>query len=883
MRARLLERAAQLEALDAAVRDAEGGSSRLVLVSGEAGIGKTALLRAFMARHQHRVRLLFGACDDLLAPRAFGPLRDAAHSGPLAQVLHDGDREAVYQALLAQLSGTAVPAVLVIEDLHWIDEATLDALRYVIRRLDRLRAVVVLSYRDDEIGPDHPVQLLLGGLSGVPVSRLPLAPLSVSAVRRLSSEADVDAAAVFAATRGNPFFVTETLATPSVRVPATVVDAVMWRMAGLTDHARDALAQLAVVPSHVERRLADQLLDGLSTLVEAEHLGIIEVRPEGLAFRHEIARRAVAASLPASRRRSLNRRVLGALLDRPEPDHARIVHHAVAAGEIDVILEHGPPAAREAERLGSHQQALQHYEQVIAHLDRLPQPEQARLLDEYAWQLYAAQRHDDAQRHAERAVQLREGLGDESALSRSLVVLSRAAYMAERPALAVSAIDRAVAAALVGPDQHTKAYALAYKGALLKLTDHPSESLVCLDEAQRFAGPAGGTDLHALCQIYRGGALVDLGDDSGIDELRRGLRTALSVRHFEYAARAYTNLAEDLLRLRRYDELARCVDEGLEFTVDHELPGHAYNLRANQALMLSARGDWSIAERTIRELIAEIPDAGEETRLTLPALGRLLARRGDPEAETFVRAGWAAGLRGDALQSLGPAAVAMVEWAWLTGDVAKADEQITVLSERAPATATGRRWLGEQLTYLHRAGRPVEDCPGCPEEWQAELRGDWQTAARLWARIGDRYEQALALAFSGDADAAVTGLQMLAALGATAPAALARTRLRRRGLAPQLPRMRVDRKYPAGLTPRQLDVLTLLAAGHTNAEIAARLAVSRRTVDHHVSAILRRLGVSTRREAVRAAARTGDRSADLGGDRDRHAVGHDVEDRGAGR
>jgi DNA-binding CsgD family transcriptional regulator/tetratricopeptide (TPR) repeat protein len=854
----LLERAREFRALDAAVRDAAEGSSSLVLVHGEAGIGKTSLIKAFLAAHDRQARLLVGACDDLLAPRAFGALRDVAGSGRLAAALGgESDSETVYRALLEEFAIAGVPTVLVVEDVHWADDATLDALRYVVRRLDRVRAVVVLSYRDDEVGPEHPLRKLLGGLSGVSVRRLSLRRLSAAAVEELGAVARVDASAVFAVTGGNPFFVTETLAAPSARVPATVVDAVMARVAGLADETRAALDQLSVVPSHVELWLADALLGGLDSVAEAEALGMIEVRPQGLAFRHELARRAVESCLPMSRRIELNRAVVRALLERSDVDDARVVHHAVAAGDVETVLMHGPAAAREAARAGSHRQALAHYEQVASHVDRLPTDQRAQLLDEYAWQLYAAQRYGDAVRTAHQVVDLRETLGDPVALAKSLVVLSRAAYMAEQPRLAVTTVNRAVAVVKEGTDESAQAYALAYQGGLLKLTDHPAESLRQLDAARELAERVGRHDLLALCQIYRGGALVDLGDDAGIAEIRRGLSTAISVPHYEYAARAYTNLGEDLYRLRRYDELERCVADGLEFALEHELPGHAYNLRSHDAMLRMTRGRWSEAEQILRELIESTPDAGEETRLTLPPLARLVARRGDPEAEALVEQGWSAARRGDAIQALGPAGVAAVEWAWLSGDVSKADEQVDVLLERTSATEGGLRWRGELLAYLRRAGAAVEDFRGCPPEWSTELRGDWTAAADRWAQIGDPYEQALVLAFSGDGDASVEGLQVLDSLGATAPAALVRLKMRRLGMVPRRQRvLRVADDNLARLTARQLDVLALMADGHTNAEIAARLAVSRRTVDHHVSAILLKLGVSTRREAARLARRT---------------------------
>ena len=215
MDGRLLERDAELAVLVRAVDDAGEGRSSVVLLLGEAGIGKTSLVRTFASDVADRARVLVGSCDDLLTPRTFGPLRDAAeeHPGPLADALAAGsDQEAIYQALRLELRPRGRPTVLVVEDLHWADDATLDALRYVCRRLHTLTATVVLTYRDDDIDDAHPLRRLLGALATQPVQRLRLRPLSRRAVDGLAADAGVDPAWVFTTTQGNPFFVTEVLA-----------------------------------------------------------------------------------------------------------------------------------------------------------------------------------------------------------------------------------------------------------------------------------------------------------------------------------------------------------------------------------------------------------------------------------------------------------------------------------------------------------------------------------------------------------------------------------------------------------------------------------------------------------------------------------------------
>ena len=856
MGAELVERDVELAALVASVEAAASGEGSAMLVLGEAGIGKSSLIHEFLRAVEGHVRVLMGTCDDLLTPRTFGPLRDAAAAagGPLAAAFSsEPDRESVYRALLDELSRPDMPTVLVVEDIHWADDATLDALRFVARRLQRLRAVVVLSYRDDEVQPIH-LRQLLGALSGSTVRRLVLHRLSEAAVLRLTRAAGVDRPAIFATTDGNPFFVSEVLSSSSADVPANVVDAVLARVHQLAPETQVALDQLAVVPSQVEGWLVTALLGGMDPLAEAEQRGMVALRPEGLAFRHELARHALEQSMPASRRMAFNRAVMDALLEHEHADLSRIVHHAVAAGEADTILSYAPQAAREAAQAGAHSQALAHYEHVVPHLEALPAEAQARILVEYAWQLYAAYRFVEAVEVAERAAQIWDRLGDRVAFGEALVAVSRSMYMADRPGPARAAIEEAVRVLAGTGNTAAQAYAEAYHGAVLSLTDQFEAALEQLALARELAERANRPDLVALCLDYVGWSRVALGDELGVDDLRASLELASSITHYEYVARAYTNLGEAYYHLRDHDALERCIADGVQYCTDHDLPAHAYSLQAHGAMLMMVRGDLEGSEELLRDLVASVPDAGQLARLTLPTLGRVLARRGSPEAEHVLDRAWEIALRGDALLSLAPAGLARIEWAWLTGDVSRAQPQIDVLLDRT-VVAGGFRCRGELLRYLDRAGVPVEPFTDCPEEWAAGVRGDWRAAAAAWERIGDPYERALELADSGEPAPMLDALGVLEGIGAAAAARVVRRRLRDLGVT-RIPRpRRADAPAgPSGLTARQLDVLALLTEGLTNAEIADRLVVSTRTVDHHVSAILTRLGASTRRDAVRMAA-----------------------------
>jgi DNA-binding CsgD family transcriptional regulator len=240
-------------------------------------------------------------------------------------------------------------------------------------------------------------------------------------------------------------------------------------------------------------------------------------------------------------------------------------------------------------------------------------------------------------------------------------------------------------------------------------------------------------------------------------------------------------------------------------------------------------------------------------------LARLLARRGDPGAAAVLRAAWERAREQRSLVGLGYAGAALAEWAWLAGRPDTAAEVVRGWRPHAGRPAAEPLWA-EVLRYAVRAGAelpgdvPVPPADGGAAPWVLGLRGDWRAAATAWAALGDPYERALALADSGEVTPTLEALRQVEDLGAVAAAARVRRRLRGLGVT-RVPRGRQasTRANLAGLTDRQLDVLELVSAGLTNAEIADRLVVSVRTVDSHVAAVLTKLGVRTRREAADAA------------------------------
>lgn len=849
----LLERSAALVTLERALAAAGDGRGRVVLLTGEAGIGKSSLLRAFRRSIPRGVRVLAGGCDDLLTPRALGPLRDAVAADPrLAGILTGTGRDELFGALQAELAGPPVTALL-IEDLHWADDATLDVLGYLARRADRLRLLLVLTMRPDLL-PDHPLPRLVGGLLGEHVVRLALDPLSPDAVARLAGPTRWDAGAVHQLTGGNPFYVTETLAVdPGPDVPATVAQAVIARTRTLSAPSRTAVQLLSIMPGAVEIDLAEAVFGPeLAALDEAEQLGILELGTDGIRFRHELARRAVEADVPRLRRLAAHRTVVTALLDRPRRDVTRIVHHAIAAADADTVIRHAPTAGRECAAAGSHRQALRHFEAALRYADRLDPADRARLLDDHAWELYNAHRFREAVRESNRAVGIFAELKEPVAHGEALIRLSRHRYMAGDTDDAVEAARAGVTTLRLADRPESIGFALTNLGSLLALGGDAAQACPVLDEAITVATGAGRTDLVGLCLNYLSIARPDLDGPQRIELVSRSRRVAGEHAH-EQAARAYTNTAELMYRYLHLDELRDCVEEGLAYTAEHGFRSHAYNLEVHRHLLAMRRGNWVAAETGLRALVDQFDDPGMLEVYSAPPLARLRARRSSADADTTgaeLTRLWARALRQRGLLGLAFAGTALIEWAWLNdrpevaGQVIEAWRPHATRPAAAPVTA-------ELLTYARRAGLSPAIPDDLPEPWAAGLRDDTAAAAGGWERIGDPYERALSLWDGGDPDDAVIALGLLDDLDARVPARRLRGWLRRHGSGsvPRGPQVRT-RANPAGLTARQLDVLTLVRQGRTNQEIAEELVLSVRTVEHHIATALTKLGAGSRHEAA---------------------------------
>jgi DNA-binding CsgD family transcriptional regulator/tetratricopeptide (TPR) repeat protein len=854
----LLERESFFAALAANLEEAAGGAGRTVLVSGEAGIGKTSLLEHFVQGHATG-HVLWGACEALFTPHPLGPLHDIARQsgGRLKTMLGDGtDRAALFTAVLDELMSAPAPALLILEDIHWADAATLDLIKFLGRRIHRAPALMILSYRDDELDSSHLLRSILGHLPSRHVSRLPLQRLSIAAVATLAAVMKRNDAKLHSVTGGNPFFVTEVLANPAGEVPATVRDAVLGRAAILKPAAREVLEFASIVPRAVEASLIDTVLAAeLKAIEECVESGLLLAEDRTLRFRHELARVAVEQSIARPRAKALHARALAALTGQSaEPVAlARLVHHAHLAEDAEAVLRLAPRAAREAASRGARREAASHCKVALSFAHRLADADRAALLEEYAGHCFELNDLAAAIPARETAIELFGRMGDPARQSESLAGHAMSLVRALRNSEADEASRRAIALAEKLPAGPQLARAYATQAYLRMLNRDYADAIAWGQKAIELAEGGGYREILAAAYNSVGAALMFVDYARGCEHVETSLRIASELADGgARVADAHVMLGTASGELYRFSDANRFLGEGIAFARAHDLDRLAGYMEAWQALVDVYQGRWEAAgEQAIAVLEREV--SGSTNRLmALVALGRLRTRRGDPGAGGVLEEALALATQTGTLQRIAPVRCARAEAAWLADDMPGVRREASAAFDLA--SAKGHPWfLGELAYWLWRSGELTDAPAGCAAPYAMQIAGSWREAAAAWEAIGCPHEEARALA-DGDEAAQRRALAIFDRLGASPMAQRLRRQMRGAGVqaVPRGPRAST-RDNAAGLTEREVEILSLVAKGWQNARIATRLSRSPRTVEHHVEAILAKLEVASRSEAVAVA------------------------------
>jgi DNA-binding CsgD family transcriptional regulator len=852
----LLERDSFLRTLAEYAGEARQGDGRLVLVSGESGIGKTVLLEAFQ-RRLTGARWLWGACDGLLTPRPLGPVFDIGSQlgGELADLCHRGaERDRLFAAFLAELDTPAAFTVAVMEDVHWADEATIDLLSFLGRRLGRIKALLLVTYRDDELGGDHPLRMVLGDLATQRATRrMKLPPLSEDAVRALVGQRDVDAAELFRITGGNPFYASEIIDAGWPSVPATVRDAVGARLARSGNGTREMVEAAAVVGARVDRSLLSSVLDGPGSRVdECLETGILVPDGTSVRFRHELVRMAVEAAIAPHRKLELHARLLAELERRGDGDPALLAHHAEGAGDRQAVLRHAPEAARRSSALGAHREAAAQFERALRCAGEADRPVLAALYEGAAGEYSLLDRWEEAERALRSALRIRRELGDHLNVGEDLRLLSTTLWRLCRGEESDRAAEEAVQVLEALPPGQELAWAYANLGARYMQMGRSGAAVGIGEKARALGEDLHQRDVisHALNTI--GCALMATSRD-GAGSVQRALRIALEADLQEAAGRAYTNLQMIASALHRFGEAERYYNEGMAYCDGREIGVFSMCMRGNRAYALMLLGRWDEAADICVQMLGRQGISPVNRLNPLRVLGAIRGRRGDEGAwELLDEALALAEGTGEPLWIV-PVRAVRAELRWLSGRPDLAAEEARAGYDHAVGHVDA--WtLGSVAIWLPSLPQPAQ----LSGPFGRVMAADWHSAAAAWSRLGRPYDAALCWLRSADEAGLRQALAALDGLGARATAAAARRRMRELGMKaiPRGPRP-ATRAAPAGLTARQQEVLALLTEGLPDLEISRRLFISERTVHHHVSAVLSKFGVSSRTAAAREAARLG--------------------------
>jgi DNA-binding CsgD family transcriptional regulator/tetratricopeptide (TPR) repeat protein len=858
----LIERESFLDSLKAIFSNINLGQGHCVFVSGEAGIGKTSVVATFTSNiHKHH-KVLWGTCDALFTPRPLAPLYDVAWQLRSDLWKNDWelkDRTVLFMEFLEELRSQMQTTVIVFEDVHWADEATLDFIKFFARRISRLRCMLIITYRDDEIHTYHPVRNILGQLNTSSFSRIQLPRLSESAVTMMAEKKGYSGHEVYLISGGNPFYVTEILSSYSPGIPDNIKDAILNTYRRLNQQTQQVLALLAVIPNSLEANYLQKLEPDYHDYVETcFQSGILLVRDGRIFFKHELFRRAIETSLSPLKRVYLNKRVIDVLEDtlRQKGDIERIVHHAKNANEYELVVQYVPLAAARAASLGAHKEAATLWQTGIEYYQGNDPEVLMELYTRFAYECYLTTNIKQAIVYTTKTLSLLMDQHDINKVGNCQRFLSRLWWLdgdtVKAEKFGMQALE------LLQSQQPSPAKAMAFSNmAQLKMVlDQPDESLKWGRQAIAIAREINDPESlsHALNNVGSIEINIQPSYENGLALLEESLSIALRESLHEHAARAYSNMVSNLIEVKNYTLATRVLDEGIRYCEERNLDFWRSNLSSGEATLHLESGSWKKGLEIATKLLNnnyQIP-VFSLNAMTVVALIKM--RTTDENVYQLLTLAKAKAFETHELQRILPCLSAILEYEWLTGDslVSQREiDQVISIIDRCIYNVENNKFA----FWLFRArGQQIgikRIFPGY--SFGSVIKA--QKSAIFWKKIGCPYAEAIALCDGNEEDRR-NAIKITHELGAYRTCEKIKHEMRAAGIK-SIPRgiRKTTQSNVAFLTVREVDVLGLLKDGLKNKEIAKRLYISVKTVDHHVSSIFFKLEVNSRAKAVNEAVR----------------------------
>lgn len=846
----VVERDVEQAVLEVQLTGLQRGSGGLVTVSGEAGAGKSTLLALFEQRCAEReVSVARGCCDPLSTARTLGAWRDIA-ADPVTRLgntfASGRDQVDVVEDLLAALRRVDNPLAIVIEDLHWADDATLAVLRFLAPRLHGLGVLIVASIRTEDGA--HATEVLADAMAGPGNHQLELSPLSERAVAQLLEGSDLDPGVVYRMTSGNPFFVSEVLASEE-DIPPSIRASVIHRLRNLSVPAQRLIEVVSAAPRALD-------FDDISSLTQASaadidvavRAGLLVLDNFALRFRHDLARTAIYHDLPLNRRLEIHALFVDHLVGMNVTDLDHIAHHAISSHDSTLIVAHVPAAAEAAAAHGSSRQAETYYVAAIEAADRQDPALAADLRNRLsAIMIRLGSEPAESLRINARVIEFAESSGETELLGRALV--TRSVFFCNLPdvAGARSCMERAIDVLVPFGPSRGLFEASIHAGLVEMLDRRLSDAAAMVDRAHQVAGELGDPKLFTRVESMR--AVLSISDADSAAAVRQlqsaveGLERSGDTSQY---LMALGMLGSGSGEFKLYGVAAEALEQSIAALERHDRVAAARYDRAWLARVRFETGRWSEALDLGRAMLDVGDGAAGPTLMTArSAVGRAMVRRGDVGGAELL-AEVAEETDRYFLQYVWPLLCGLAEAFWLSGDISSLQSTIGPAYERALLTESV--WArGETAFWMWKAGL-ITDAPELSAEpYALQIAGEWRAAAGCWHDIGSPYEEAMAL-LDGDATAREQALEILDELGAAPLAARVR--------AAEARDAGVDRRYERSeLTKRQFEVIELIREGLDNKTIGEQLFISKKTVEHHVAAIFATLAVKSRTAAVAEANR----------------------------
>jgi DNA-binding CsgD family transcriptional regulator/tetratricopeptide (TPR) repeat protein len=847
----LIEREDAHQLLMSTYQAARNGAGRSILLSGEAGVGKSALVRRFVNEINAECRVFQGGCELLSTPRPLGPVQDFASAigGEVELFVREGEKAArISQALLGELSQTDKPTVLVFEDIHWADHATLDLIKFLGRRIAHQTALVLITYRDDELDSDHDLHTTIGELPSAATQRIRLRPLSRDGVATLMHKAGRPIANLYEITGGNPFFVTALLRDDgSVGYDSSVSirDMVFSRVRRLSSSARQLCELLSVVPGQFELSMLQAIAE--QPVVEAIDLcvsaGMVELNGTFLRYRHELARQAIEDGLSVSRARQLHSLVFDGLDASKGVALARLVHHAAKAGRGARVLELAPRAAAEARRLGAHREALTYYEHLLPNLDQAVRSTQAEILEGWAYAQAAVGWPDEAVFNALiKAVAIWREINELERAGTCLRLLAFGCWLVGKRDMASNFLNQAID--LLESIPPTAALAIAYsmKTKTFLAVSDTEQAVAMGQKAITLSQTLNDKEAQAHALTYLGTALLRSERSEGAEVLAQGIALGRAHGFHESTTDAYHNLTETLIKQYRFAEAKLYCTEAIAFNGQMDMSRAYLEGLDSQIAVFDAR--YSDALKIATSALGSVPVSAIFVRWpALLARGMALSRLGEVGAEEALLESLDTAYRLDFTQDILPSSIALIEHQVFAGQLAKARFSLTQAWHKrgfevnswmiGALYAWGGR-LGVELQGETRDGKAYQ----LAEPYRFEMAGEYHLAAQAWGKLGVPFEKAMALMHCGH-QGMLQAIDIFGKIGAHQAHAMAEVEARGRGIKGlKRGQYKAASQNPAGLTAREIQILGFIADGQSNVQIALLLNRSERTVEHHVSSML---------------------------------------------